>query len=158
DVSPFVDEIYPLYLAVFERSELHFEKLSKQTFCRLGREMPDKARFFIWRQNGRAIACSLCMLEGKVLYAEYLGLDYAVALDLHLYHYVFRDVVSWGIDNGFTSFESGGLNYDPKLHFKSLLAPLDLYVRHTSPLLNPLLKIILPLLEPTRYDKTLRKF
>jgi hypothetical protein len=51
-----------------------------------------------------------------------------------------------------------GLNYDPKLHMRHRLDPLDLYVRHTSTLLNAVLKRILPLLEPTRRDKTLRKF
>ncbi len=158
DVGAMIEEVYPLYLEVFERSDLRFERLTKEYFCRLGQQMPDKARFFIWRQNGRTIAFSLCMLEGEAIYAEYLGLDYAVALDLHLYYYVFRDVVAWAMANGFKSFHSSGLNYDPKLHLKSLLAPLDLYVRHTSPILNPLLKRILPLLEPSRYEKTLRRF
>jgi hypothetical protein len=36
--------------------------------------------------------------------------------------------------------------------------PLDLYVRHTSPVLNVLLGWLLPLIEPTRHDKTLRRF
>jgi hypothetical protein len=38
------------------------------------------------------------------------------------------------------------------------LYPLDLYVRHTSAVLNTALKYLLPLLEPTRYDRTLRQF
>ena len=35
---------------------------------------------------------------------------------------------------------------------------LDLYVRHTSKFINPILRRLLPLLEPTRNDKTLPKF
>jgi hypothetical protein len=31
-------------------------------------------------------------------------------------------------------------------------------VRHTSKFINPILRRLLPLLEPTRNDKTLRKF
>ncbi len=64
DVSPFVDEVYPLYVQVYERSNLHFEKLTPEYLCELGRRMPDKVRFFIWRQNGRAIAFSICMVHG----------------------------------------------------------------------------------------------
>src|SRR5262245_53594578 len=56
DITPAVGEIYPLYLQVYERSKLHFEKLSKEYFCKLGRMMPDKVRFFVWRQNGRIVA------------------------------------------------------------------------------------------------------
>jgi Peptidogalycan biosysnthesis/recognition len=158
DVSSVIDDVYPLYLAVYERSSLRFEKLTKDYFCQLGQLMADKVRFFIWRQDGRIIAFALCMTQGDAIYAEYLGLDYEVALKLHLYHYVFRDVVVWAMANGYRSFHSSGLNYDPKLHLKSLLDPLDLYVRHTSPVLNFLLRQFLPLLGPARYDKTLRKF
>jgi len=158
DVGPIIDEIYPLYLTVYERSTLRFEKLSKEYFCRLGREMPDKVRFFIWRQSGRVVAFSQCMIDGEAIYTEYLGLDYTVALELHLYHYMFRDTVVWAIRNGFRSLHSTGLNYDPKLHLKSLLAPLDLYVRLASPWLNSLLKRFLPLLDPTRREPTLQKF
>jgi hypothetical protein len=158
DIATAIDDVYPLYLQVYERSKLRFEKLTKDYFCRLGREMPDKVRFFVWRQNGRIVAFTLCMIEGDAVYGEYLGLDYAVALDLHLYHHVFRDVAAWAIANGFKSLGTGGLNYDPKLHLKCRLVPLDLYVKHTSPLFNALLKRLLPFLEPTRQEKILRKF
>ena len=158
DITPAVDEIYPLYLQVYQRSKMHFEKLSKEYFCRLGRSMPDKVCFFVWRQNARIVAFALCMIEEDAIYAEYIGLDYSVALDLHLYHYAVRDMITWSIARGYKWFRSSALNYDPKLHLRHQLDPIDLYVRHTSRLKNPLLKLILPLIEPTRYDKTLKKF
>ena len=158
DVGPLVDQIYPLYLQVYERSKLHFEKLTKAFFCDVGRLMPDKARFFIWRQDGRIVAFSLCLLEGEALYAEYIGLDYAVALRLHLYHYAVRDMTAWAIANGYKWFRSSGLNYDPKLHLRHRLDPIDLYVRHASPLANAILKRVLPWIEPTRQDPILKKF
>lgn len=158
DVSAFADELYPLYLQVYNRSNLHFEKLTKAYFFELGRRMPDKVRFFIWRQNGKIVAFILCMTEAEAIYAEYIGLDYSVALDLHLYHYAVRDVITWAIANGFKWFRSGGLNYDPKLQMRHRLDPIDLYVRHSSPVLNVILKHALPFLEPTRHQKTLRKF
>lgn len=158
DASDIVDEIYPLYMAVYERSKLHFEKLTKEFFRDIGRRMPDVVRFFVWRQEERIVAFTLCMLEGENFYAEYVGLDYRVALDLHLWHTVVRDMTNWAIAKGFCWFCSSGLNYDPKLHLRHRLDPLDLYVRHTSGVANALLKRVLPLVEPTRYDKTLKKF
>jgi predicted N-acyltransferase len=158
DASAIVDEIYPLYLQVFERSGLQFEKLTKAFFREIGSKMPDKTLFFIWRQNGKVIAFSLCLVDGDTLYGEYIGLDYQVALDLHLYFYVMRDIISWAIANGYRSIVSSGLNYAPKLLLRHVLEPLDLYVRHTSPLLNPILRLILPILEPTRGDAALRLF
>ena len=158
DISPMVDELLPLYQQVYDRSNLHFEKLTKEFLMRLGREMPDKAKFFVWRKEGRAIAFSVLLLHDECIYDEYIGMDYAVALDLHLYFYTFRDIVSWGIANGFRWYISTALNYDPKLHLKSELLPLDLYVRHTMGIANMVLKRVLPLLEPTRSEKVLREF
>ncbi|MBO0751140.1 MAG: GNAT family N-acetyltransferase [Bradyrhizobiaceae bacterium] len=158
DISAVVDEIFPLYLHVYERSKLRFERLTPQYFCRLGAEMGDRTRFFVWRRDDSVIAFGMCLVHGDTLFAEYLGLDYGVAFDLHLYHYVFRDLVRWGIANGYRWFQSTGLNYDPKLHLRQRLKPVDLYVRHTSALVNAVMRIALPLLEPTRHDETLKKF
>jgi len=158
DVVPLIGEIYPLYLQVYERSKLHFEKLTEDYFRRIGSQMSDKARFFIWRQDDKIIAFALCMVNDNAVYAEYVGFDYAVALKLHLYHYVVRDMMTWAIDNGYKSFRSSGLNYDPKLHLRHVLDPVDLYVKHTSRIVNRVLKWVLPIIEPTRYDKTLQKF
>jgi hypothetical protein len=158
DITPFADDIYPLYLQVYERSTLHFEKLTKEFFCRLGRTMPDKTRFFLWRKDGRIVAFNLCMVQDDAICSEYIGLDYALALDLHLYFVAVRDVMSWAMANGYRSFHSSGLNYDPKYRLRFELSPLDLYVRHTSRTANAILARVLPLLGPTRYDPNLKRF
>ena len=75
DITPFIDEVFPLYLQVYRRSAYHFELLSKDYLCRLGRLMPDKVRFFLWRREGRIVAFTVCMMQDE-FYAEYIGLDY----------------------------------------------------------------------------------
>ena len=158
DVTPYVDEVHPLYLQVFSRSKMTFEKLTKEFLCQLGQRMPERTRFFIWRQNGRAIGFSVCLVHDGAIYDEYLGLEYPLALDLHLYFVTLRDIIQWAVTNGCTRYCSSALNYDPKLHLKCELAPLDLYVRHTSAWMNPFFRRLLPVLEPTHRDPTLRKF
>jgi hypothetical protein len=158
NATSLIDEIYPLYLQVFGRSRMQFEKLTKDFFSQLGQRMSDKVRFFAWRRGNNLVAFSLCMVQGDSLYAEYVGFDYSVALDLHLYHYVVRDMISWGISNGYKWFRSSGLNYDPKLHMRHRLDPIDLYVRHTSALANAIFKLALPWIVPVRYDATLKLF
>jgi predicted N-acyltransferase len=158
DAASVVEEIYPLYLQVFERSGMQFEKLTKDFFRQLGQRMSDKVRFFAWRRGNTLVAFSLCMVQGDSLYAEYVGFDYSVALDLHLYHYVVRDMINWGISKGYKWFRSSGLNYDPKLHMRHRLDPIDLYVRHTSALPNAIFRLALPWIVPARYDATLKLF
>ena len=158
DVAGLLDDIYPLYLQVYHRSSLHFEKLTRDYFRLLGERMKDKVVFHLWHRGNRPVAFSLSMVQGDRLVSEYLGFDYAVALELHLYHYVVRDLISWGIEHGYKSFGSSGLNYDPKLHFGHRLDPIDLYARHVSPLVNAVFRATLPWLLPVRYDQTLKKF
>ena len=158
DVRPLVDEIYPLYLAVHERSPLKFETLTKDYFRAVGQRMPDHARFLIWRQHGKIVAFSFCLVCGDALYDECIGLDYSVALDLHLYFYTLRDIISWALQQRLKYYYSNPLNYEPKLHLDCELVPLDLYVTHTNPLLNPIFRRVLKYLGPTRHDPVLQKF
>ncbi len=158
DASPWVDEMYPLYLQVQERSPLKFETLTKEFLRELGRRMPEKVRFFLWRQEGRIIAFSICLVDNGTIYDDYLGLDYRVALDLHLYFVSFRDIMRWALAHGLRYYRSSPLNYEPKLHLGCSLLPLDLYVRPSSRLLNLFLPFVLHLLKPTRHDRSLQKF
>ena len=158
DLTPFVDEVYPFYLQVHERSPMKFERLTKDYLSELGRRMPERARFFIWRQNGKAIAFSVALVHDGTIYDDYLGLDYRVALDLHLYFQTFRDILTWSLVQGLKRYRSSPLNYQPKLHLGCDLYPLDLYVRHTNPILNKIFRPILKLLEPTRHDPVLKRF
>jgi hypothetical protein len=75
---------------------MKFEKLTKEYLSKLGQLMPERARFFIWRLGRRIIAFSICMVHDGTIYDEYLGLDYSVALDLHLYFYTLRDIPALG--------------------------------------------------------------
>jgi predicted N-acyltransferase len=158
DVTPRVDEIYPLYLQVHERSPLKFETLTKDYFRAISKRMPNRARFFIWRQSGKIVAFSFCLVCEEAIYDECIGLDYSVALDLHLYFYTLRDIISWSLQQRLKYYYSNPLNYEPKLHLDCELVPLDLYVRHTAALLNPIFRRTIKYLGPTRHDPILPRF
>ena len=158
EIAPFIDEMYPLYLAVHERSPLKFETLTRDYFLAVADRMPERARFFIWRQSGKIVAFSFCLVCGENIYDECIGLDYTVALDLHLYFYTLRDIISWALQQGLKYYYSNPLNYEPKLHLDCELVPLDLYVRHTSALLNPMFRRVIRYLGPTRHESVLQRF
>ena len=65
--------------------------------------MPDVARFFVWRlggPEGRAVAASSVLVHDGRLHDNYLGLDYTLAHERHLYHVTLRDVFDWAVRNG----------------------------------------------------------
>ena len=84
DITPYIEEIYPLYLAVYERSDLKFEKLTPEYFCNIGRQLADKALFFLMMKDGKVASFNMCLKNGNELCSEYVGFDYSLAFDLHL--------------------------------------------------------------------------
>jgi predicted N-acyltransferase len=158
DLGAATDEALALYEQVFARAPLRFERLNREFLRGLAERMPECVRFFLWRQEGRLVAFSLCMIHDGVLHDEYLGLDYRVALDLHLYFVTFRDVLTWALAQGLTAYESMPLDYDPKLHLGFDLLPLDLYVAPASPAFAPGLRLAVPWVAPTRSEPIQRRF
>jgi hypothetical protein len=159
DFTPVLDEVYPLYRQVIDRSKFQFEILTAEYFAGLAVALGGNGRFFVWRDScGKIVAFTVCVLEGKTLRDCYIGLDYEIALSAHLYFISLRDIFSWAMENQIERYYSSPLNYTPKLHLKLELSPLDLYIRHISPVFNFFFRHLIPILEPTRYDPVLPKF
>jgi hypothetical protein len=158
DITPYIDEILPLYLQVYQRAKLSFEVLNREYFLGVSALLPDKVRYFLWRQEGQIIAFNLCMIHDGVLHDLEVGFDYALALDLHLYFVTWRDVIQWCLKHGVHTYHAGPLNYDPKLHLRLELLPQDVYARHASGVVNRILKIAMNYLGPVRYEPLLREF
>jgi hypothetical protein len=168
DISDCAHEIHRLYLQVYERATLKFEKVTPAYLRELSRQMPERARFFLWRKDGNLVAASVTLVRfpdepgtqvaGSALYDLYLGMEYPLALDLSLYFLTMRDVIQWCIENRITTYYSTPLNYDAKLHFRHRLVPQDLYVRHLSAVINPGFKVAMRFASPTRHDAILPRF
>src|SRR5260370_28725862 len=60
DCRQVIDEVHPLYLSVAHNAPVKFEIFSREYFLEAGQRMPDRHRYFVWRQNGKAIAFSFC--------------------------------------------------------------------------------------------------
>ena len=158
DITPIAAEIHALYMQTYRRSKMRFECLTPEYFARLGREMPESVRFFLWRVDGRLAAFALCLVHDGTMHHLNIGFDYAVSLERRLYYTTVKDLFEWCLAQGLKRYYTGQLNYHPKLHLRMKLAPLDLYSRHTSALVNPLYKFALGFLQPVRHDPLIRQF
>ena len=158
DAEAVIDEIYPLYHAVAQRSEVEFEIFTPDYFRNASRRMPGRFRYFVWRQNGRAVAFSFCTVWGDTIYDNDIGLDYSVAHELNLYHVTFRDIITWALENGFRRYCSAPFNYETKLHLRLKPVAVDVYVRHRSRIINAILRYIAPLFAPAKSDRSLRRY
>ena len=82
NVAPIVQDISSLYLKVYRTLEAKFEKLT--TLLPVGRLMPTRPALLL-APGKTIVAFMACLIEGDEPCAEYIGLEYPVALDLHLY-------------------------------------------------------------------------
>jgi len=150
------DEAYELYQQTFLKSDIHFEKAPKDFFKNLTYNMPDRVKYFQWYIHDKLAAFECCLISNDTLIAEYIGLDYRVAHEYHLYFVRFRDLLNWCLQNKIKKWDAGMMSYEPKkrLGFKAGL--FFAYVRHRNRLLHPLFEKVCRFLNPSNFDKALK--
>jgi predicted N-acyltransferase len=110
----------------------------------------------MWFIDNRLVAFNLCLTSGDILIGEYVGFDYSLAHEHHLYFVRSRDVTTYCIENGIKKYYTGATDYEPKKRLGSKIIPLYTYVKHRNRLLNPILKIVCKFLSPHDFDKNLK--
>jgi hypothetical protein len=156
DLGEILDEAYDLYLNTFEKSEVTFEKITKDFFKNISRNMPEETKYFLWWLGERLVAFDLCLVSKDLLIDEYIGMDYDVAYKYRLYFLTFRDIIKWCIKNGIRRYESGPLNFDPKKRLDFRFIPQYIYVKHNNSIINILFGLLTIFLKPENFDPVLK--
>lgn len=151
-----LDEIHGLYLQTEKAHEMGFEILTVDFFRNIARHMPDNTKFFLWREGGRLIAFVLCVVSHDRLNDYYVGLDYSVAHEYHLYFLKFREVLKWCIKHKIKVYEMGLTGYEPKRRLGFELVPYYIYVKHRNRLIRPLFSMLCQLLRFENFDPDLK--
>ena len=156
-LSPGVlDEVYALYLQTVVQSEDQFEVAPKEFFARVAENMPEETRFFLWRKDSRLVGFAYCLVSEDHFIDFYLGFDYAIAHDVHLYFVRFRDLMNWCLEHGIKTYEMGPTGYEAKRRLGFEMVPLFIYAKHRNPLINPLFKLMCRFLDPVNHHEMLR--
>lgn len=146
-----LDEAYALYLQTYERQEVGLERVPVDFFKNISKNMPDEAKFFLWRIDNKIAAFTFSLVSGGCFIDYYLGFDYSVAYRYHLYFVRFRDLMNWCIENKIRKYEFGPTGYESKRRLGFNFIPLYNYVKHRNKLLNPVFKIFSNLLVKILY-------
>ncbi len=156
-----MDLVYSLYLQTARKNtELSFEILSRDFFGRISENMPGETRYFLWRKDGRLAAFALCLVSKQRMIDYYLGFDYSIAYDYHLYFVRFRDLMNWCIQNKIQKYEMGPTSYEPKRRLGFGFVRLFIYAKHRNKFANPFFHLLWRLLRPENFEgifKTVRK-
>ena len=151
-----VDEVYELYLQTVRKSENQFEVVPKKFFKNASLNMPHQSKYFLWRIEGKLAAFAFCLVSEDRFIDYYLGFDYSIAYQYHLYFIRFRDLMNWCIANNIKTYEMGNTGYEPKRRLGFELVPLYAYVKHLNQWINPFFKILCKLLKPENFEKVFR--
>jgi predicted N-acyltransferase len=153
DPGHYLDEVYALYLQTVRRhDQLSFETVPKAFFTHAAEQMPGKTKFFLWKMEGRVVAFAFCLVSGTYFIDYYLGFDYSLAHDYHLFFVRFRDLFDWCLSNGMETYEMGSTSYEPKRRLGFGFLRLFGYARCRTPWLNPFFKALCALLRPENFD------
>ncbi len=151
-----LDDAYQLYLNTLNKSEIQFEVLPKSFFEQIATRMPGKAKFFLWKLDGKLVAFDLCLVSGVQMVDEYIGLDYAVAYKYHLYFDTYRVIIKWCLTHGIKNYEAGALNYEPKKRLDFTFTSQYIYVKHRNSVINILFGFLGHVLKPENFDPVLK--
>lgn len=152
-----LDQVYALYLQTYKRQEMGLEKLTIDFFKSISKNMPHETRFFLWRIDNKIAAFAFCLVGRDYFIDYYLGFDYSVAYQYHLYFIRFRDLMNWCIENKIKKYEMGATGYEPKRRLGFNFIPLYIYVTHRNKLFNPIFKIFCRLLQPTNFHPVFKE-
>lgn len=156
DLGELLDTAYSLYQQIFSKSDIHFERYTKDFLKNISKNMPDEVRYFLWRIDGKLVAFNLCFVSKDVIIDEFLGLDYSLAYKYSLYFITFRDIITWCIENGIRKYESGAMAYETKRRLGHKFIPLYIYAKHLNRYINPFFKILCAILKPENFDDDLK--
>ncbi|MEO6876503.1 MAG: GNAT family N-acetyltransferase [Opitutaceae bacterium] len=148
NVSAVIEDIYSLYLKTYEQGTVHFEKLTRDYFLEVHRQMGDSARFFLHHVEGRLVAFNLCFLHGDLLIDKFIGMNYARVRKLNLYDVTWYSNVQWCLAHGVRHYQVGQTDCADKLRLGGRLMPLAYHARHLNPLAQILLRGMARLITP----------
>ena len=152
-----LETAHDLYLQTSGKGGVQFEKVPREFFVRVSKNMSGKVKYFLWRIDQKLVAFTLCLVSEDRFIDYYLGLDYSVAYDYGLYFIRFRDMLKWCIDHKIKKYEMGNTSYEPKKRLGFNFVPLYVYFKHRKRWMRPLFRLLCHFLKPENFDRTFKE-
>jgi predicted N-acyltransferase len=148
-------QVYNLYLATLNSHEFGFEVTPIDFFRNISINMPDQARFFLWRIDGKLVAFTFSLVSKDFFSDYYVGFDYSLAYKHHLYFVRFRDLMNWCIEHGIKRYDMGVTSYEPKKRLGFRPVPLYIYAVCRNRWFRPIFNILCRILAFENFDPAL---
>lgn len=144
-----VKEFYRLYKNLHDKARFRLAALTPEYFSEMQRRFPDNFRFFLYTLNGKAVGFRTYFKNNDQLEAHFIGLDYSVNRDLHLYQRILYDFVNDALAVGSRSLLLGRTAGEIKSTIGAVPSELTCYIRHRNSLSNQIIRPFIDYLKPT---------
>ena len=154
EYEQYADRLLELWKNCYSHArEYQQEFLTREYFVNLSRYLKDKSRLVLFEKDNKIIGIVVVILNENVIQALFAGMDYDYVRENYLIFNIYLQTIKLGIDEGVKIIENGITTIREKMDYGFNPVPMYAYMRHLSPLLNPILSNLFVLFsESTRFE------
>ena len=131
-----------------QAKEIKREQLSETFFQNLDNYLGEKSAVLSATKDGKIIGFMLVLFNDKELIPALIGLDYDYNREYHIYFNLFYRTIELAIDAGMEKVDMGITTLDPKKDMGSEIVALNMYMKHSNPLLNKIVSALFDMITP----------
>ncbi|MDO6759664.1 GNAT family N-acetyltransferase [Tamlana sp. 2_MG-2023] len=140
--------LHKLYLNVSNNAKFNSFRLPENHFLSLKQHLQDHFKIFGYFLDEELVGFYTLILNGKQLETYFLGYDSEHQYPNQLYLNMLYDMLEFGIENRFTQIVYARTAMTIKSSVGAIGLPMQMYMKHTNPSLNSLLKPVFKLMNP----------
>lgn len=142
--------LYSLYLNVSNNAKFNTFLLPETHFYSLKTVLKETFKVYGYFLNEKLIGFYSLILNGKYLETYFLGYDVERQCSNQLYLNMLYDMAKFAIENKFETIVYARTAMEIKSSVGAIPKPMIMYVKHTNPFLNSILKHLFKLMDPTQ--------
>ncbi|MGC1633119.1 MAG: GNAT family N-acetyltransferase [Gelidibacter sp.] len=142
------EHLYHLYKNLSTKAAFNTFLLPVHHFFNLKLELHEKFRIFAFYRNNEIIGFYTLLLNGQTLETYFLGYDDAHQYKNQLYLNMLYEMLAFGIENKFKTIVYARTAMEIKSSVGAKPKAMSMYIKHTNPLINAILKSIFKLMNP----------
>lgn len=152
DINRYKKEIEELYGSVLKTASFNMVQLSVEAFYHLKKELKKEFIFTGYFKEDQLIAFSTACVNDTYLDANYVGIDYVLNKQIPVYQRVLYDYVKLALSKRVTELRLGRTAETIKSALGAVPIEMNLYVKHTNPVIHTLLKPLIRYVKPSSYQ------
>ncbi len=152
EIVQYQDKIDLLFSNVLEKSDFSVGVMTSETFSLLKEALPQAFKVTGAFYKGELVGFSTSFVNGQILEANYVGIDYELNNELCIYQRILLDYITQGLNLSVAEIHLGRTAELMKSQIGALPENMSLYIKHQKSVPNLLLKPIIESISPSEFE------